>query len=159
MKIDFLLPSFFVLPEGPTSPAQAPPIDGFPKLSPARVMYSTLLQLRTHVETENLEGTTLKQLVQRLQRDFALLQPQVQLIDQSTTSEYSSLMTLKNKIKVLEKRSLLKRADTNRGLILYNISYQPWVTKPSSLITATFISFCGRLPPYNSYLSPPIYGI
>ena len=65
--------------------------------------YSTLLQLRTHVETEKLERTTLKQLVQRLQRDFALLQPQIESLDQSPASK-SSLATLENKIKVLEKR-------------------------------------------------------
>ena len=66
-------------------------------------MYSTLLQLRTHVETEKLERTTLKQLVQRLQRDFALLQPQIESLDRSPTSK-SSLVTLENKSKVLEKR-------------------------------------------------------
>ena len=63
----------------------------------------TLLQLRTHVETEKLERTTLKQLVQRLQRDFALLQPQIESLDRSPTSK-SSLVTLENKSKVLEKR-------------------------------------------------------
>ena len=66
-------------------------------------MYSTPLQLRTHVETEKLERTTLKQLVQRLQRDFALLQPQIESLGQRPTSK-SSLLTLENKIKVLEKR-------------------------------------------------------
>ena len=70
-------------------------------------MYSTLLQLRTHVETEKLERTTLKHLVQRLQSDFALLQPQTEPLEQPTTSKSSSLMTLENKIfleRVLEKR-------------------------------------------------------
>ena len=65
-------------------------------------MCSTLLQLRTHVETEKLEQTTLKQLVQRLQRDFALLQPQIESLDQQSTSK-SSLVTLENKIRVLKK--------------------------------------------------------
>ena len=63
-------------------------------------MYSTLLQLRAHVETEKIEKTVLKQLVQCLQRDFALLQPQLESIDQPTTSKSS---TLENKIKTLEK--------------------------------------------------------
>ena len=67
-------------------------------------MYSTLLQLRAHVETEKLERPTLKQLVQRLQKDFDLLQPQIELLEQPTTSKSSSLMTLENKITVLEKR-------------------------------------------------------
>ena len=67
-------------------------------------MYSTLLQLRTHVETEKLERTTLKQLVQRLQRDFALLQPHIEALDQQTTNKSSPLTSLENRIKVLEKR-------------------------------------------------------
>ena len=78
-------------------------MDVNPTLSPAGVMYSTLIQLRTHVETENLERTTFKQLVQRLQRDFALLQPQIESLGQPSTSKFS-LVTLENKIKVLEKR-------------------------------------------------------
>ena len=52
-------------------------------------MYSTLLQLHTHVQTEKLERTTLKQLVQRLQRDFALLQPHIETLDQQTTNKSS----------------------------------------------------------------------
>ena len=67
-------------------------------------MYSTLLQLRTHVETEKLERTTLKQLVQRLQRDFAPLQPHIETLDQKTTNQSSPLVFLENKIKILEKR-------------------------------------------------------
>ena len=91
------------LSEEHTSPAQASPIDANPTLSPAEVMYSTLLQLRTHVETEKLERTTLKQLVQRLQRDSALLRPQIELLGRPPTSK-SSLVKLENKIKVLETR-------------------------------------------------------
>ena len=72
-------------------------------LSPAGVMYSIVLQLRSHVETEQLERTTLKQLVQRLQRDFALLQPQIESLDRPPTSKWS-LVKLENKFKVLEKR-------------------------------------------------------
>ena len=49
------------------------------------------------------ERTTLKQLVQRLQRDFGLLQPQIESLDGPPTSQ-SSLVNLENKIKVLEKR-------------------------------------------------------
>ena len=101
--MNYLFPGSFGLSEEPTSPAQAPARDGNATLSPAEVIYSTLLQLRTHVETEKLERTTLKQLVQRLQRDFALLQPQIESFDQPPTSKVS-LVTLENKIKVLEMR-------------------------------------------------------
>ena len=101
--MNYLFPGSFGLSEEPTSPAQATPIDETPMLSPAGVMYSTLLQLRTHVETEKLERTTLKQLVQRLQRDFALLQPQIESLDGPPTSK-SSWVKLENKFKVLEKR-------------------------------------------------------
>ena len=98
-----LFPRCFELPEEPASPAQTPLIDGNPTLSPAGVMYSTLLQLRTLVETEKLERKTLKQLVHRLQRDFALLQPQIEPLEQPTTSKSSSFMTLEKKFRVLEK--------------------------------------------------------
>ena len=67
-------------------------------------MYLTLLQLRTHVETEKLERTTLKQLVRRLQRDFALLQPHNETLDQQTTKKSSPLTCLENIIEILEKR-------------------------------------------------------
>ena len=73
--MNYLYPSFFGVYEELTPPAQAPPIDENTTLSPVGVTYSTLQQLRTHVETKKLYRTTLKQLVQRLQRDFALLQP------------------------------------------------------------------------------------
>ena len=72
LKMNYLYPGFFGLPEETKSPAQVPPIDENPTLSPVRAMYATLLQLRTHVETEKLERTTLKQLDERLQRGFAL---------------------------------------------------------------------------------------
>ena len=102
--MNFLFPGSFGLTEEPALPAQAPPIDGNPTPSPAGVMYSTLQQLRTHVGTEKLERTILKQLVQRLQRHFALLQPQIQLLDKSTTSKPSSLMAPGNKLRALKKR-------------------------------------------------------
>ena len=98
----YLFPGSFGLPEEPTSPAQPPPIDGNPTVSSAGVMYSTLLQLRACGD-KKLERPTLKQLDQRLQKDFALLQPQIELLERPTTSESSSLMTLENKITVLEK--------------------------------------------------------
>ena len=104
--MNYLFPGSLGLSEETISPAQAPPIDENPTLSPAGVMYSTLLpliQLRTHVQTEKLERTTLKQLIQRLQRDFALLQPQIESLGQQPTSK-SWLLTLEIKIKVLEKR-------------------------------------------------------
>ena len=99
--MNYLFPGSLGLSEELASPAQAPPIDANATLSPAGVMYSTLLQLRTHVETETLERTTLKQLVQRRQRDFALLRPQIESLDRPPTSK-SSLVNLENKIKVLE---------------------------------------------------------
>ena len=98
-----LFPGSFGVSEEPTSPAQATPIDETATLSPAGVVYSTLLQLRMHVETEKLERTTLKQLIQRLQRDFALLRPQIESLNQTPTSNFP-LVTLENTIKVLEKR-------------------------------------------------------
>ena len=52
--MNYLFPGSFGLSEEPTSPAQATPIDETPTLSPAGVIYSILLQLRTHVETEKL---------------------------------------------------------------------------------------------------------
>ena len=101
--MNYLVPGSFGLSEKPIPPAQATPVDETPMLSPAGVMYSTLLQLRSHVETEQLERTTLKQLVQRLQRDFALLQPQIESPDGPSTSK-SPLVKLENTYKVLEKR-------------------------------------------------------
>ena len=62
-------------------------------------MYSTLLQLRTHVETEKLQRRTLKQLVQRLRRDFDPLQLQIESLDRPPTSKSSMV-----KLKGLEKR-------------------------------------------------------
>ena len=102
--MNYLLPEFLGLPEEPTSFIQALPTDGHSFLSPAGAMHSTLLQLRTHLETEKLERTTLKQLVLRLQRDFALLQPQIEALDQRTTNKSSPLVSLENKIKILENR-------------------------------------------------------
>ena len=121
-------------------------------------MYSTLLQLRTHVETEKLERTTLKQLVQRLQIDFALLQPQIESLDRPPTSK-SPLVTLGNKIRILGSVYLLKRADTIRGSILYNINSQPWAIKSASSNTANLPSFCGKLHQSYLYLSLLDYGI
>ena len=102
--MNYLLLEFLGLPEEPTSSILTFPTDGNSTLSPAGAMYSTLLQLRTHVETEKLEWTTLKQLVQRLQRDFALLQPHIEALDQQTTNKSSPLTSLENRIKILEKR-------------------------------------------------------
>ena len=99
MSYPFL--GFFGLPDEPTLSTQAPTTDGSPTISSAGAMYSTLLQLHTHVQTEKLERTNLKQLVERLQRDFALLQPQLDSLDQPATSKSSSL---ENKTKILEKR-------------------------------------------------------
>ena len=98
-----LFPGSFGLPEESNSPAQATAIDETPILSSIGAMYSTLLQFRSHVETEKLERTTLKQMVQRHQRDFALLRPQIESLDQPATSK-SPLVKLEKEIKVLEKR-------------------------------------------------------
>ena len=51
-----------------------------------------------------MERTTLKQLVQRLQRDFALLQTHIEVLDQQTAKKSSPLASLENRIKLLEKR-------------------------------------------------------
>ena len=102
--MNYLLPEFLGLPEESTSSIQPLPTDDNSTLSPAGAMNSTLLQLRTHVETEKLERTTLKQVVQRLQRDFALLQTHIEALDQQTTNKSSLLISLENKIKILEKR-------------------------------------------------------
>ena len=85
--MNYLFPGSFGLSEEPISPAQATPVDETPMLLPAGVMYSTLLQLRSHVESEQIERTTLKQLVQRLQRDFALLHHQIESLDAPPTSK------------------------------------------------------------------------
>ena len=89
LYLNYFFPGSFGLPEEPTLFAQIPPTEGNPLLSPAGAMYSVLLQLRTHVETEEIERTTVKRLVQRLQRDFALLQPQIELLEQPTRSKSS----------------------------------------------------------------------
>ena len=50
--MNYLIPGSFGLPKEPTPPAQVLSIDGKPTISSAGAMYSTLLQLRAHVETE-----------------------------------------------------------------------------------------------------------
>ena len=99
--MSYLFSGLFGLPEETTPSTQVLSTDGSQTLSPAGAKYSTLLQLLAHVEIEKLERTVLKQLVHRLQTDFALLQHQLESLDQPTTSKSSSL---ENKIKVLEKR-------------------------------------------------------
>ena len=101
--MNYLVPEFLGLLEEPTSSIHTFPTDGNSTLSPAGAMYATLLQLRTHVETEKLEWTKLKQLVQLLQRDFALLKPHIATLDQQTTNKSSPLTSLENRIKILEK--------------------------------------------------------
>ena len=71
--MSYLLSGLFGISDKPTQYTQLPSAEGSQTLSPAGVMYSTSLQLRNHVETENLERTTLWQMVQRLLRDFAPL--------------------------------------------------------------------------------------
>ena len=65
-----------------------------------------------------------------------------QLINQQQVKLLHSKIKIKFQIDVF----LLKLADTIRGLTIYNISYQMWVTKSVSLNTVILILFCGRLP-------------
>ena len=82
--MSYLFPGLFGLPYVPTPSTPVPSADASPTLSPAGVMSSTSLQFRNIVETEKLERTILKHLVQRLKKDFALLQPRSNyLISQS----------------------------------------------------------------------------
>ena len=143
----YLFPGSFGLCEEPISPAQATPVDETPMVSPAGVTYSTLLRLRSHVETEQSERTTLKQLVQRLQRDFALLQPHIESLDRPPTSR-SSLVKMENKIKVLEKR--LSTETCRYHSRLNSLQQQLSTIRPS---------FCGKLHQSNLYLSLPDHGI
>ena len=115
--MSYLFPGIFGLLEEPTQSTQVPSADGSPTFLPAAVMYSPLLRLRVHVATETLERTILKQLVQRFQGDFALLQPQIELLDQPTTSKSSSLITLENKNKTSEKRFSYETCRYNSRLI------------------------------------------
>ena len=71
--MNYLLSGLFGISDKPTHYTQLPSAEGSQTLPPAVVMYSTSLQLRNHVETENVERTTLRQIVQRLLRDFAPL--------------------------------------------------------------------------------------
>ena len=142
--MNYFLPESLGLSEELTSSIQTLPTAGNPILSPAGTVYSTLLQLRAHVETEKLERTTLKQLVQRLQRNFALLQPHIEALGQKTTNQSAPLVSFENKIKILEKRLSTETAGTMRGLILYNFSYPPWAIKSASSNTVIVILFCGR---------------
>ena len=111
--MSYLFPGFFGVPEEPTSSTQVPSTDGSPTFSPAGAMYSTLLQLRSHVETEKLERTTIKQLGHRLQRDFALLLPEIELLDQPTKSKSSSL---EKRNKILKKRLSIEPCRYNSRL-------------------------------------------
>ena len=97
---ELLIPWIFRTTEETTSCTQVLSTDASPKLSPAGAMDSTLLQLRTHVATEKLEMKILKQVVQRLQRHVALLQPEIELFDQSTTSKSPSLIGTINHLQV-----------------------------------------------------------
>ena len=89
--MSYFFPGFLGLTEAPASSTRSPSTDGSPTLSPAGAFYSTLLQLHYHVETEKLETTTLKQLVQLLQSGFASLLTQIEFLDQPTKSKSSSI--------------------------------------------------------------------
>ena len=141
--MNYLLPEFLGLPEEPASSIQNLLIDGNSNLSPAGAMCSTLLQLRTHVETEKLERTTLKQLVQRLQRDFALLQPHIEALDQKTTNQSPSLTSLENRIKIPEKRLSIE-TDRHNARLNSNFNYLQWAIKSASSNTVIAVLFCGR---------------
>ena len=72
-----------------------------------------LLQHHKHVETEKLEKPILKQIFQRPQSDIALLQPQIALIDQPSTSKSTSNTTLGKELKSLEKRLTAEFSENN----------------------------------------------
>ena len=154
--MNHLFPGFFGLPEEATPSTHVLSTDGSPTLLPAGAMYSTCLQLRGLVETEKLERAVLKQLVQRLQRNFAPLQPQLESLDQPTTSKSSSLET---KLKNSEKRL---STETCRIIVRLNILQHQLSSMGGQICQfehSNFNFFCGRSPPSNLYLSPPDYGI
>ena len=88
--MSYLLLGIFGTPDEPTASTQSPFADGNEILSPAEAMYSIKLQFHNRVETEKKEQTILKQLIQRLQRDLTLLQPQVGLFKKPATSKHTS---------------------------------------------------------------------
>ena len=102
--MSYLFSGLFVISDKPTPYTQLPSVEGSQSLSPACVMYSTSLQHRNHVETEKLQGTTLRQLVQRVLRDFALLQPQIEIFFKTVTSIPTCQTELENDIKKSAKR-------------------------------------------------------
>ena len=90
--MNYLIAVSFGITDEPKLSTQTRSLDGNQILSAARVMYSILLQLCNHdAETEKVETTILKQLVQRPQKTFALLQPQIELNNQPAICKtYSS---------------------------------------------------------------------
>ena len=94
-----MLPGLIGITDEPTPSIQMPSADGNQIISPTGVNYSNLLQLHNHVKTEQSERTTFEQLVQCLQRDFALLQPQTAIIYQLATSKPTSQTELEKKEK------------------------------------------------------------
>ena len=137
-------PDFLGLPEEPTSSIQTLPTNSNSTLSPAGAMYSSLLHLRTHVETEKLERTTLKQLVQRVQRDFALLQPHIEALDQQTTNNSSPLTSLENKIKILDKRLSTETCRHNERLNSLQHQLSTMGDQICQLEHSNCNFFCGR---------------
>ena len=71
--MSYLLSGLFGIAHEPTPCTQLSSADGIQTLSHASFMYSISLQLCNNVKTEKLEREVLRQLVQRLLRDFALL--------------------------------------------------------------------------------------
>ena len=88
--MSYWLPGLLGVPDEPTPSTQFPSADESHILSPAEAMYSTLLQLYNHVETEKLERSVLKQMIQSLQGDFAFLQNQSELNKKPATSKHTS---------------------------------------------------------------------
>ena len=67
-------------------------------------MYSSLLQLLNHIETEKLRRIIFKQLVQCLPRNFAPLRAQIEKFDYPATNKPTSLAALEKKL-IFKKRS------------------------------------------------------
>ena len=68
-------------------------------------------------------------------------------------------MTPKTNLEFERSVFLLKRADTIRGSMPYNINCQSWAIKSASLNTAILTSFCGKSHLSSLYLSMPDFGI
>ena len=92
--------------DGPPLLTQAPSANGRQLLSLAGAMYSTLIQIRKHLG--NFKQGDLKQLFQRIRRNFALVQLKIEFVHQPPTIQSTLFVTLENKLSFLEKYLLAK---------------------------------------------------